>query len=406
MTFLIISLIGGCIALSALFSGVETGVISINRIRLRQMREVGLKGAGMIEKLLEDPSRLMVTILVGNNIVLVIASSLTTSLFEAQYIPATFTLAFLLLIFGEITPKIIFYRHSIPLVPLLAGPINIFYRLLLPVANLSTRLSSLFIKEEGGVPFMGRRELRLVMEEGKMEGVVDEDEFQMLDAALELPTTRVKEIMTPRVDMVCIRADASLDEILRLQKRCRHSRIPVYKESVDKVVGILYMKDLLRLWGNSDRYMVAEEFAHTPYFVPETMPLPRLFHEFQFRGVHMVIVVDEYGGVAGLVTMEDLLEEIVGEIRDEYDIEEESPYKVVDEGVYIARGKTHITLLNEDLGLGLKEDVFETISGLILDRLGRIPLSGEVVRFDGVKITILSADEKSIKLLRIEKGSK
>jgi magnesium and cobalt transporter len=120
----------------------------------------------------------------------------------------------------------------------------------------------------------------------------------------------------------------------------------------------------------------------------------------------MVIVVDEYGGVAGLVTMEDLLEEIVGEIRDEYDIEEESPYKVVDEGVYIARGKTHITLLNEDLGLGLKEDVFETISGLILDRLGRIPLSGEVVRFDGVKITILSADEKSIKLLRIEKGSK
>jgi CBS domain containing-hemolysin-like protein len=366
------------------------------------MREKGSRGAGIVENLLKDPAKLVVAILVGNNIVLVIASSLTASAFEVSGMVISPLLAFLLCIFGEITPKIIFYRYSIPIIPALGRPINLIYKLLLPLANLSMYLSSFFIRQRGKPPFISRRELRFVMEEGRREGVVGGDELQMLDAVLRFPTAKVKEIMTPRVDMVCIKAEATLEEILKLYKEHRYSRIPVYKKNIDEVIGILYVKDLLREWENPNIYVVAEDFAHVPYFVPETMPLTRLFHEFRFRGVHMMMVVDEYGGIAGLVTMEDLLEEVVGEIRDEYDLREETPYKIIGKGVYIVKGKADITLLNKDLGLELKGDGFETISGLILNRLGRIPLPGETIKLGDIKLTILVADERSIKLVRLE----
>lgn len=230
--------------------------------------------------------------------------------------------------------------------------------------------------------------------------MVDKDGLEMLEAVLDLPTSKVKEVMIPRVDMACVGEEARMDEMLGILKQKQYARIPIYKDGIDDIMGILYAKDLLGYLGRDVR---AKDLARPPYFVPETMSLSSLLREFRHKGVHIAVVVDEYGGTAGLVTIEDLLEEIVGEIQDEYDLGEESPYKSVGEGIYLVKAKTDITLLNEELGLNLPENDFETISGLVLERLGRIPLPGESIRFEGATLTILKADQKSISLVRVKK---
>ncbi|HAV43515.1 TPA: hypothetical protein DCX15_05815 [bacterium] len=404
-TLPLLAVIGICILLAAFFSGSETGVVSINRLRLRHLSESGLPQAKILRGLLANPSKLLTVMLVGTNIAIVTASAVTTFLFEKYLLVSNLILSFLVLVFGEIIPKALFSQYPNTLTLSLAHPLKISYLTLLPLANLVGGISSLFVKPEGRTGlFMDRRGFHLLLKEGRADGVVDEGGFQMLGAVLDLPASKVKEVMTPRVDMVCIGEEAGIDEILNLLKKELCARIPVCKDSIDNITGILYAKDLLGLIGKDflKNLIVAKDLAHPAYFVPEMMPLSKLLREFRRKSVHMAIVVDEYGGTAGLVTLEDLLEEIVGEIKDEYDFDEETPFKAVGEGVYLVNAKMHIARLNEELGLNLPEDGFETIAGFILERLGRIPVPDESIKLEGVRLIVLKADKKSILLVKLE----
>jgi CBS domain containing-hemolysin-like protein len=207
--------------------------------------------------------------------------------------------------------------------------------------------------------------------------------------------------MIPRVDMVAIEENISLDPLLDLVKEKRHSRIPVYKKSIDEIVGIFYVKDLLSLWKEAEEVKV-KDLMRSPYFVPESKRVSDLLHEFQKKKVHMAIVVDEYGGVSGLVTLEDLLEEIVGEIRDEYDAEEVL-FKKLEDGSILLNAKMDIGEANKELEINIPENGFETVGGFILDLLGRLPQQGEEIEYKNLKITIVEADEHSLSKVRIKK---
>lgn len=407
-TLLSLAIIGVCILLSGFFSGAEMGIVSLNRLRLRHLAEGGLRQAKIVQELLNDRVRFLTVILIGNNVVLVTATAIATSVFENHLFLTNLVLFILIFVFGEIVPKGLFSQYPNTLTLSLAGPIKASYLVLLPIANIARGISSLFVRlEDRTSPFMSRREFRLLLREGKRDGVVDGENLQMLEAVLDLPTLRVKEVMTPRINMVCVGEAAGIDEMLSLLKRDQYARLPVYRDGIDDITGVLYIKDLADLLGgdlsiHTRNLILAKDLAHPAYFVPETMPLPRLLREFRKRNLHIAVVVDEYGGTAGLVTMEDLLEEIVGDIQDEHDLTSEWLYKGIGEGVYLVKARADITHLNEELGLNLPQEGLRTIAGLVLERLGRIPPPGESIRFEGVTLTVLKADKKCISLFKVE----
>jgi len=247
-------------------------------------------------------------------------------------------------------------------------------------------------------------ELRQMIDDGERRGVIEEEEHEMFRSILKFGDTIVREVMVPRIEMLCIREDASFDQVIDLINKDGHSRIPVYKESIDNIVGILYAKDLLRLLPDIDRENFrVSDIMRPPFFIPETKKISELLREFQHKKVHLAIVVDEYGGTAGLVTIEDLLEELVGEIEDEYDTEPEQML-VVDEKdsqVVYADGRLGIDELEEYFQIPLKEDDYETVGGLIFALLERIPSQGEQIIFKGLQFTVEKVDERRIHRVRI-----
>lgn len=239
------------------------------------------------------------------------------------------------------------------------------------------------------------------MEEGEEHGAIEEETETMIGDVLELSETRIREVMTPRIDMICLPAEADMNEILTVFSQHHYSRIPVYDETIDNIIGILYIKDLLNFWGKSDVWISAVELIRFPYFIPATKRVDDLLEEFQKKKIQIAIVVDEYGGIDGLVTMEDVLEEIVGEIHDEYETID-SPIKQKDKNTFLIDGYAGIEMINETVGLNIPEGDFETISGFIMERLGKIPLIGEVLTYKNLKITIIEATEKTIEKVEVE----
>ncbi|MEW5768347.1 MAG: hemolysin family protein [bacterium] len=404
-TLLTLMLIIILLSLSAFFSGAEIGVISANRIRLKHLAEAGLPRAQMMEGLYRYYPQLIVTLLVGANIAEVTITVTAASLFERYQGITAVVVTGVILIFGEIIPKSLFRRHAIKLVLLLVRPIRVSYFLLYPAVGLLGRLLKIAERGEVETPYLTREELKFLIEEGGREGVLEEEE-EMLTGAFELSTTRVKEVMTPRVDMVSFEAEADMNKILQVISERNHSRIPVYGDDIDDVLGIFYTKDLLNFWGEDPSEVRAIEFIRIPYFVPESKPIGELLREFQEKRIHIAIVVDEYGGTAGLVTLEDLLEELVGEIEDEYVHDEEWGLKVVDESTYEVDARVSIDQLSEELDLDLPEEDYETVGGFILHHLGRIPQSGETINIGELSFHILDADEKSILKVKIISGKK
>ncbi|MDI6791783.1 MAG: hemolysin family protein [bacterium] len=399
-TILALMLIMVAFGLSAFFSGAEIGLISANRVRIKHLAETGVGRAQIMEGLYRYYPQLIVAFLVGNNIANVTIAATAASFFERyQSITAVIVTGFIL-IFGEIIPKSLFRRHATKLVLLLAWPIKASYFLLYPLVGLFCRLLNISEREE--TSYLTREELKFLIEEGGRKGVLEEEE-EMLTGAFELSTTRVKEVMTPRVDMVSLKAESDMNEILQVISEHNHSRIPVCGEDIDDVLGILYTKDLLNFWGEEPSEVRAIEFNRIPYFVPESKPVGKLLREFQEKRTHVAIVVDEYGGTAGLVTLEDLLEELVGEIEDEYVHGDEVELKVIDESTYEADARVSIDQLSEELNLDLPEDDYETVGGFILHHLGRIPHSGEIIEIGELGFHILDADEKSILKVKIIK---
>lgn len=245
-------------------------------------------------------------------------------------------------------------------------------------------------------------EIHELMNAGEEEGIINEEENAMIRSIFALGDTVVREIMVPRNDMASISVDAPVREALDTIIACGHSRIPVYGGTMDNIVGLLYAKDLLRFWGKDEEPIELKGVMRPPFFIPETKNLEELLQEFRKKRVHIAIVIDEYGGTSGLVTIEDLLEQIVGDIQDEYDIEEEWIIEETD-GTVVVDGRLSIEELEEHLGIQVEREKFDTVGGLVFHLTGRIPVSGEVVTAQDIRITVLAADERRVTRLRVER---
>ena len=246
------------------------------------------------------------------------------------------------------------------------------------------------------------QEIHELMNAGEQEGLINEEENEMIRSIFEFHDTVVREIMVPRTDMACVSTDATVREVINAIIACGHSRIPVYDGTIDNIVGLLYAKDLLRYWGLDNATIDLKKIMRPPYFIPETKSLEELLQEFKRKRVHIAIVIDEYGGTSGLVTFEDLLEQIVGDIQDEYDLEEELLVEEAD-GSVVVDGRLPIEELEEHFGIEVERDKFDSVGGFAIHLTGRIPKGGDEIRSKHLLMTVLEADERKIKKLRINR---
>jgi len=246
------------------------------------------------------------------------------------------------------------------------------------------------------------QEIHELMNAGEQEGLINEEENEMIRSIFEFHDTVVREIMVTRTDMACVSTDATVREVLNAIIACGHSRIPVYDGTIDNIVGLLYAKDLLRYWGLDNTTIDLKKIMRPPYFIPETKSLEELLQEFKRKRVHIAIVIDEYGGTSGLVTFEDLLEQIVGDIQDEYDLEEDLLVEEAD-GSVVVDGRLPIEELEEHFGIAVERDKFDSVGGLAIHLTGRIPKGGDEIRSKHLLMTVLEADERKIKKLRISR---
>ncbi len=399
--------------LSAFFSGSETALLAANKLRLRHMDEEGNRRAGIVRRLLEEPGRVLTALLVGNNIVNVAATVFATAIAVQLWGPqrgplyALVGMTLLLLIVGEITPKTFAAKYADRVAVWVARPISWFTVLLAPIIRVVSLLSNLLLRPLGGrvnlaSPLVTEEEIRLLVKMGEEEGVIQEDEREMIHSIFEFGDTVVREVMVPRIDMVCVADTDTVADALRVVREEGHSRLPVYHESIDQIVGTVHVKDLITYVQDRRESAPVKEAVRPAYFIPESKPLDSLFREMRRKKVHMAIVVDEYGGTAGLVTIEDLLEEIVGPILDEYDVEEKL-LEVVNENVAVVDGRLSLEEVNEQLGLDLPVGQVDTIGGFVYSLLGHVPSQGETVTYDGVELFVERLEGHRVARVRITK---
>jgi len=403
--------------LSAFFSGSETALFSLSEPERRRLQEKGTRGTRRVLRLLEQPRQLLTTILIGNTLVNVsaatIAALLTADVAEAyQFSPTWAMLAevvvvtLVILIFSEVTPKIIAVRHNERYAVLAAGVLGplivLFSPLVRPISALSQWLERLLGVREGAF-VLTEPELRALIDVGEEKGELEEDEREMIHSIFEFGKTHVREIMVPRIDMVCVERSASLRELVDLIKSKGHTRIPVYENTVDNVIGVIHAKDLLPYLGKENANIDLGELARPALFVPESKLIDELLREFQKERTHMAIVVDEYGGTAGLVTLEDVIEEIVGEIQDEYD-REVPLYQKIDENTYLMAAKMDLDEVNELLGADLPTDKeYESLGGFIFHLTGHVPREGDRIEFGGFEFTIEKVQGNRILSVRVRR---
>jgi len=403
-----------CIVFSAFFSGAEIALSSLGKITLKRLIKENPRRRHQFELLLSDPSRWLITILIGNNLANITAASLATLLVE-KWVGGgegkvvgivTGVMTFILLVFGEITPKRYCREHAERVSLKVIGPIFLLSVVLLPVVKaftfLTRGISGAKIGEPPVLKPITEKEIHTLIDIGQEEGALEEGEEELVHSALEFDETRVKEIMTPRTKMVAIPQEASLVELAKLINEAGYSRIPVYEGKIDNIVGIAYAKDLLSISDKWEKLKV-KDIMHPPIFVPYTTKLSEVFHELQRKKTHLAVVVDEYGGVAGIITIEDLLEELVGEIEDEYDKVASEKIQLLKDGSALVEGDTDIDEINKKLGTSLPEKAaaFESIGGFIFNQLGRIPRKGEIIEEDGIRIEVVEVDARRIRKVKI-----
>jgi CBS domain containing-hemolysin-like protein len=410
---LIVALI--CVlVIAGLASASETALTSINRLKLRHLVEQGNRRAQRISRLISEPNIFLSTILIVNSVALIVASTLA-AVIALDVSPtwggvvSTVVISIVVLMFCEITPKTAALqspeRWALALVPLVHGASVVLHW---PIIAL-TRVTSLLVRMFGGQPprrgpFVTEEELRLLVEVGEEEGVLEEEEKEMIHNVFELGDTTAREVMIPRIDMVTVEADDTVDEAVRLILQGGLSRIPVYSESIDNIIGVLYAKDLLRALATAERPSMVRSLVRPAYFVPETKRADDLLHELQQHHVHMAIVVDEYGGVAGLVTIEDLVEEIIGPIQDEYD-REEVLYEKLSDNEYVVDAKIGIEDFNELLGTDLTTEDYDTLGGFVYAQLDKIPIVGDIVRHGDLTFTVLGTRGRRVTKVKIVRGA-
>lgn len=398
------------VALSGFFSCAETALVSLNKLRLRKLVEDNVENAVIIHGLLEHPNKLLATILVGNTIVNTGAASIATAIaiksFGSTGIGiATGIMTFILLVFGEITPKGFAIRNSEKLSLLLAKQIELAVKILQPIVDVLSFITKPAIEKLGGEvkfsPYVTEDEIKMLVDVGEEEGVIEKEERELIHSIFEFTDKTAKDAMVPRTDMNCIDVNKSLSDAVKSIYDTRHSRTPVYQDNVDNVVGILYSKDLFQFIGKEGQVTI-KDIMKAPYYVPESKKLGELLKEFQKNKIQMAIVLDEYGGTSGVVTLEDVLEEIVGEILDEYD-QGEPAVQIVDERTAVVDAKVELTELNKAAGTAIRGEKFETVSGLIFRKLGRIPSVGDKVKVGKATISVEKMRGKRIAKVRVVK---
>ncbi len=404
------------VLVSALLTGAEAAYFSLGRARLKRLAEQEGPDHAQLQPLLSRPHELLVTLLVGITFANVASAALAAGLAARFFGPwglfvETFAMIVLLVSFGEVLPMTIAVEHPERYSKWVSRPVAWLSVLLWPVRAILSGLTAVTLRLVGserkrGEPEISEEELRTLVDVGAREGVVERTEREMIHKVFELEDTLAREVMVPRPDMFCLDVATPPTDILPLLREHVHSRVPVFEETVDQIIGVLYTKELLPHLKGLPADFDLRSHLHPPYFVPESKRADALLREFQAKKLHLAIVVDEYGGTAGLVALEDLLEELVGEIRDEFD-EEERLIQKVDAASYRVSGKLPIDEFNAATSLNLPNESFDTVGGWVLDLFGRVPHRGEKTQTDHVTVTVEKVERTRVVevLVAIRRGT-
>ena len=391
---------------SAFFSGSETAYLSLGRIRLKQVEDSHHPCSKRVSTLLSDRHKLIITILIGNTFVNIAATSLMAGAFYGYFGESGVgysigLLTFLILIFGEVTPKMLALSFPVKFSLTASVPLLFFEKVFYPFRFVLDRITTSMVRMIGlETPSTKQKiteqEIRELISIGERKGIVKEKEKDMMYNVLRLNDINAADIMTPRIDADFIDITGTPDEIIRKMKEAQYSRIPVFIHNIDNIIGIIYAKEYLL-----NPELPLKQFIKKPYFVHESMRVDHLLTALQKRNIHMAIVTDEYGVTSGLVTIEDILEEIVGEISDELDFEPEK-IKMIDQKTFDVNGQVHINDINAELGLNIDTEEVDTIGGFVILRLGKIPRAGDVLNMEGYSITVGDVSKNRITNLKIE----
>ncbi len=400
------------LVLSAFFSSAETCLTTVNKMRMKSMADENRKNAKLVLKLTENPTKLLSAILIGNNIMNLSASSLTTSfairlannLGYSQFVSAitglaTGLLTILVLIFGEIVPKSFATMAAERLSLLYAKPVYLFVTLMTPFCFIMNKISSgiLFLLriDTKKVPAITENELRTIVDVSHEEGVIESEERQMITNVVDFGDSLAKDIMVPKMDVTFVNVNLSYNELMECYSVDKFTRLPVYDDSRDNVVGIINLKDLFFYQGSKRDFSIAE-IMREPYFTYEYKKISELFFEMKKESIPMAIVLDEYGSTAGMLTLEDLIEEIVGDIRDEYNDNEEDEITKIDEETYILLGVAKLADIDEILGITIESEDYDSIAGHVIKLLDHFPEAGETVSDSFAEYTVLEAEKNRI----------
>ena len=398
------------LALSAFFSSNETALMSVNKIRLRSLADEGNKRAAMALDILENQTpKLLSAILIGNNIVNISASSLATTLaysFGGYMVSiVTVILTVLILIFGEITPKnyatINAERLTLRYIPVFKFLMTIMTPVIF-IINLFSRgvMRLMRVDPDAASKAMTEEELRTIVDVSHEDGVIESDEKEMIYNVFDLGDATAKDIMVPRVHVTFADVESTYDELIDIFREDKFTRLPVYKDSQNNIVGIINMKDLL-LYDKNEEFVI-DRFLRKPHFTYETKSISDLLVEMKDSTFNIAIVLDEYGDMAGLITLEDILEEIVGEIHDEYDEKEDELVQKISDREYIIEGSMHLDDVNDHLNTELDSEDYDSLGGFIIEHLDRLPVAGdEVVTDDGIRLVVEKLDKNRIEKVHV-----
>lgn len=400
-----------CLGLSAFFSLAETSFTSLNKIHLRSMLDNKIKNADKVKKILDSPQKLLNSVLIGNNLVNILASTLATSLViklsndnNMALTLSTGIVTFLILVFSEITPKNFASQNPDKMALKTVGVMLFLSWFLTPVVfvlNLITNgILKLFgLKQENKMPVVTESDLKTIVDVGHEEGILKVDEKEMINNVFEFGSSTAKDIMIPRTDVVATSSETSYNDIADLFKNKGISRLPIYHETIDNIIGILYLKDFVF---NADiNSFDLKKYIRQPFFSYEYKPIRELFGVMRVKKIPMAIILDEYGGTAGIITIEDLVEEIVGDISDEYD-ENENQIEHIKGNEYMIDGSTKIDDVNQELNINLQSEDFDSIGGYLIGVLGYLPKSKEIIKTDGLEFIIECVEKNRIEKVRVK----
>ncbi len=406
LTILVVALV-----LAALAASAETSITSISRVRLKHLVEEGNQQAKLIERLHKEPNAYLSTILIMNTVAIIAASSAATLLSLHLYQERVaewlvgLLLALVVLMFCEIAPKSLALqraeRVALALARIVAGATFVMR----PLVGVLTTVTNALVRLFGGKtpvkgPFVTEEELKMLVEVGEEEGVLEEEEREMIHGIFEMGDMAVREVMVPRTDLVAVEVGQPMAAAVELVSKYGHTRIPLYEGSLDNILGVLYAKDLLRA-ANHGSPQTLRELARKPYFTPESSKVQDVLRDLRKNRVHMAIVVDEYGGTAGAVTIEDIIEEIVGPIKDEYDLAEEDEIQFISPNEVVLDGRVHLDDVNELLKLEIAGQDFDTIGGYVLNQLGAMPKVGDTLKIGAATLRVESVRGTRIKKVRL-----